>query len=133
MHAYICVNYEQILIYKDSQIDTYTAVLSSNNKTFMCLFDSMRSLFWLHSWVKLIVTSVACVRTFQLKPRACRISSFIYRCTVIARTLLPSDAHPRKRVDVSENAWPPEFAKSIKLRLHSFHFTTRHSKADVSV
>jgi len=45
---------------------------------------------------------------------------------------LPSDAHPRKRVDVSENAWPPEFAKSIKLRLHSFHFTTRHSKGDVS-
>lgn len=76
----------------------------------------------------LILTNAAYVRTFQLKPHVCRISSFIYRCTIIARTLSPSDAHPRKRVDVSENAWPPEFAKSIKLHLHSFHFARRHSK-----
>lgn len=33
--------------------------------------------------------------------------------------LLPSDARSRKRVDVSENARPLEFAKSVKLRLHS--------------
>lgn len=33
--------------------------------------------------------------------------------------LLPSDARSHKRVDVSENARPPEFAKSTKLRLRS--------------
>lgn len=44
----------------------------------------------------------AYIRTFQLKPNVCRVSSFIYRCTIIARTLLPSDARPRKRVDVSK-------------------------------